>query len=83
MFEGLLGGNLSVYATTAANARESSWATYCPGMVPPPPHEFSTCLGDLYSVAWIENSEHADLNIGGCGGWVDCSVLGGQMADRK
>ncbi len=31
MFEGLLGPELNVYATTAANAEESSWGTYCPG----------------------------------------------------
>ncbi len=46
---------LNVYATTAANAEESSWGTYCPGMSPMPPAEFDTCLGDLYSVAWMEN----------------------------
>ena len=31
MFEGMLGSELGVYATTASNACESSWATYCPG----------------------------------------------------
>lgn len=61
MFEGLLPANIHIYATTAANAIESSWGTYCPGMEPPPPQEFSTCLGDLYSVAWMENAELADL----------------------
>jgi len=30
MFEGLLDDDLSAYVTTAANAFESSWATYCP-----------------------------------------------------
>lgn len=30
MFEGLLPEDLDVYVTTAANAFESSWATYCP-----------------------------------------------------
>lgn len=101
---GLLEDDLEVYATTAANARESSWGTYCPGMNPSPPPEFVTCLGDLYrwaaspallrarkplqsldqaaddqcpaprpvldhaalplwpcSVAWLENSDRADL----------------------
>ena len=48
MFEGLLPKNISVFATTAANARESSWGTYCPGMHPSPPFELMTCLGDLY-----------------------------------
>lgn len=113
MFEGLLDNRIRVYATTAANAVESSWATYCPtyfadkawdfsagggvtsapegqaaapaaasglgrarapreppvpppappGPVPPvpPPAEFTTCLGDLYSVAWMEDAESEDM----------------------
>ena len=55
MFEGMIDDSLDIYATTAANAHESSWATYCPGMQPAPPAEFTTCLGDLYSVSWMEN----------------------------
>ena len=55
MMQGMLDDSMSVYATTAANAFESSWGTYCPGMVPGPGPEFSTCLGDLYSVAFLEN----------------------------
>jgi len=51
----MLDDSLDIYATTASNAYESSWGTYCPGMAPPPPPEFTTCLGDLYSVAWLEN----------------------------
>jgi hypothetical protein len=31
MFEGLLGPELGIYVTTASNAVESSWGTYCPG----------------------------------------------------
>ena len=72
MFEGLLDDSLSIYATTASNAHESSWGTYCPGMVPAPPSEFTTCLGDLYSVAFLENwwvvlqlmSAHSSLLLG-------------------
>ncbi|KQJ90210.1 vacuolar-processing enzyme [Brachypodium distachyon] len=62
IFEGLLPGNISVYATTASNAEESSWGTYCPGDVDgAPPAEFDTCLGDLYSVAWMEDSDAHNL----------------------
>lgn len=49
--------NISVFASTAANAEESSWGTYCP------PHDavngksLHTCLGDLYSVNWMQNSD--------------------------
>ena len=76
MFDGLLDDSLQVYATTAANGAESSWGTYCPGMNPAPPPEFSTCLGDLYSVAWMENADEADLTIGAVGGWVGGRVPG-------
>ncbi|KAL0373061.1 UNVERIFIED_CONTAM: Vacuolar-processing enzyme [Sesamum calycinum] len=51
VFEGLMPDDLDIYVTTASNAEESSWGTYCPGMDPPPPPEYITCLGDLYSVA--------------------------------
>ncbi|XP_042478927.1 vacuolar-processing enzyme-like [Macadamia integrifolia] len=61
IFEGLLPEGLNIYATTASNAVESSWGTYCPGEVPPPPPEFETCLGDLYSVAWMEDSDAHNL----------------------
>jgi len=59
MFQNLLPTNMSIYATTAANAKESSWGTYCP------PHDIvdgkqmQSCLGDLYSVNWMEDSDKA------------------------
>ncbi|XP_042437028.1 patatin-like protein 3 [Zingiber officinale] len=55
IFEGLMPEDLNVYVTTTSNVVESSWGTYCPGMDPPPPPEYMTCLGDLYSVAWMED----------------------------
>ncbi|GAB2284826.1 hypothetical protein Dimus_019279 [Dionaea muscipula] len=61
IFQGLLPEGLNIYATTAANAEESSWGTYCPGEEPGPPPEYETCLGDLYSVAWMEDSEKHNL----------------------
>ena len=58
IFEGMLDETTpNVWATTAANAMESSWGTYCPGQLPGPPPEFSTCLGDLFSVSWLEDSD--------------------------
>ncbi|KAF9689474.1 hypothetical protein SADUNF_Sadunf01G0095900 [Salix dunnii] len=57
IFEGIMPQDLNIYVTTASNAEESSWGTYCPGMDPPPPPEYITCLGDLYSIAWMEDSE--------------------------
>ncbi|XAR69269.1 Legumain [Bertholletia excelsa] len=61
IFEGLLPEGLNIYATTAANAEESSWGTYCPGEYPSPPEEYDTCLGDLYSVAWMEDCDIHNL----------------------
>ncbi|XP_034683448.1 vacuolar-processing enzyme-like [Vitis riparia] len=61
IFEGLLPEGLNIYATTASNAEESSWGTYCPGEDPSPPPEYETCLGDLYSVAWMEDSDVHNL----------------------
>ena len=55
IFEGIMPKDLNVYVTTASNAQEVSWGTYCPGMDPSPPPEYMTCLGDLYSVAWMED----------------------------
>ncbi|KAK5837185.1 hypothetical protein PVK06_012995 [Gossypium arboreum] len=37
MLEDILPQGLNIYATTAANKEESSWATYCPGGHPSPP----------------------------------------------
>ncbi|CAA7036848.1 unnamed protein product [Microthlaspi erraticum] len=61
IFEGLLPEGLNIYATTAANAEESSWGTYCPGEDLSPPSEYETCLGDLYSVSWMEDSDKHNL----------------------
>jgi legumain len=55
IFEGMLPNDINIYATTASNAEESSWGTYCPGEFPEPPPEYDTCLGDLYSIAWMED----------------------------
>ena len=52
IFEGLLSNNLGIYATTASNANENSYATYCPG---DSSAELDTCLGDLYSISWMED----------------------------
>jgi legumain len=55
MFADILPNDLNIYVTTAADPSESSWGTYCP------PDDFingiemNTCLGDLYSVNWMED----------------------------
>jgi len=63
MFDGVLKGNLNVYAVTAANATESSWGAYCPYEDFIDGIELDACLGDLFSVNWLENSDSANLTI--------------------
>ncbi|KAL3655691.1 hypothetical protein CASFOL_000087 [Castilleja foliolosa] len=56
MFDGLLPKGLNIYATTASNAAELSWGVYCDFK------EFKgICLGDTYSVSWMEDSEVNNL----------------------
>jgi legumain len=55
MFEGVLPTNEQIYVTTASNAEESSWGCYCPPDDVVNGKEMNSCLGDLYSVNWMEN----------------------------
>jgi legumain len=57
MFEGLIKPNLGVYVTTASNAVESSWGTYCPPDDQVNGKNINSCLGDLYSINWMENAD--------------------------
>nr|5H0I_A Chain A, Asparaginyl endopeptidase [Oldenlandia affinis]5H0I_B Chain B, Asparaginyl endopeptidase [Oldenlandia affinis] len=57
MFEGILPEDLNIYALTSTNTTESSWCYYCPAQENPPPPEYNVCLGDLFSVAWLEDSD--------------------------
>jgi legumain len=54
MLEGLLPDNINIYATTASNAEESSYACYYDS-------KRETYLGDLYSVNWMEDSDAEDI----------------------
>jgi len=63
MFENLLAQNISIYATTAANAVESSWATYCSPQDKINGKSIGSCLGDLYSVKFLENLDAVNPNI--------------------
>lgn len=62
MFHNLLEKDTKVYGVTAANPNESSWGTYCY------PHDkvkgkhINSCLGDLFSVNWMENTEMLDVD---------------------
>jgi legumain len=61
MFDGILRSDINAYAITAANPYESSWGTYCyPDDAIGNVH-MGTCLGDLFSVVWMEDSDKKDL----------------------
>lgn len=50
-----LPSNINVFATTAANGAESSYAVYFD-------NKRQTYLGDVYSVKWLQDSDAADFN---------------------
>ena len=47
----------NIYAMTASNATESSWGTYCGDDATVNGVNIGTCLGDLFSVNWMEDTE--------------------------
>lgn len=55
MFEDLLPENINVFATTASNSEESSYACYYDDKI-------GAYLGDLYSVNWMEDSDREDIS---------------------
>ncbi len=57
MFLNILPPNINIYATTAANERESSYAKYCGRQAVVRGTSLGTCMGDEYSVNWMEDSE--------------------------
>jgi legumain len=62
MFSGILPANISIYAITAANTSESSWGTYCPPNDTVNGKELNTCLGDLFSVNWMQDADAANVS---------------------
>ncbi|XP_005101870.1 legumain [Aplysia californica] len=54
MFDNLLESDINVFATTAANPDESSYACYYDD-------KRQTYLGDVYSVMWMEDSDKENL----------------------
>jgi len=62
MFEGMTTPN--VYALSASNPTESSWGYYCSsstGGSSVDGKSIGSCLGDLFSIAWMEDSDVKDL----------------------
>jgi len=52
--------DIKIFATSAANAKESSWGFYCPPQDKVDGKSLNSCLGDLYSIKWMEDS---DVNL--------------------
>lgn len=48
---------IKVYATSASNATESSWAYYCGSDATVGGINIGSCLGDLYSIVWMEDTD--------------------------
>jgi legumain len=59
MFQNLLPPNINIYATSASSPDESSWGCYCPPDDMVKGVELNSCLGDLYSVNWMEDADKA------------------------
>jgi legumain len=62
MFEGVLSPNKKIYATTAANAHESSYGFYCPPQDQVDGKSIGSCLGDEYSIAWMEDTDKTGVS---------------------
>jgi len=61
MFQNILEDNLNVYAVSAANASESSWGNYCSPDDKIDGKSIGSCLGDLFSTNWMEDSDKATM----------------------
>ena len=62
MFENILEDNLNIYALSAANSSESSWGAYCYPDDKVNGKSVGSCLGDLFSINWMEDTEAANIN---------------------
>ncbi|KHJ81905.1 peptidase C13 family protein, partial [Oesophagostomum dentatum] len=51
MFENILTNDMDVYAVTAANGKQPSYATHCTNGMRLP------CLGDEFTASWTEDSD--------------------------
>lgn len=52
--------NQKLYALTAANPDESSWGNYCPPQDAVNGTHVGSCLGDLFSNNWMEDTDATD-----------------------
>ena len=52
----------NIYALTATNATSSSWGTYCGSQATVDGKNIGSCLGDLFSVNWMEDTQANNPN---------------------
>ena len=52
-----LDGSENIYAMTASDATQSSWAAYCGSNAIVDRTNIGSCLGDLFSVKWMQDTE--------------------------
>jgi legumain len=53
----------NIYAISASNATQSSYATYCGTDATVDGKSIRSCLGDLFSVNWMEDTEANDISV--------------------
>jgi legumain len=54
--------NTGIYGLSAADPTESSWGYYCPPDDRVFGKSLGSCLGDHFSINWMEDTETGDLN---------------------
>merc|ERR1711972_249705 len=55
-----MGSIPGIYALSASNPTESSWGTYCGSEAKVNGKSIGSCLGDLFSVSWMEDTDAQD-----------------------
>ena len=63
MFDGLLPDDINIYGVTASDSATSSYATYCSPDDMVEGVEMGTCLGDLFSANWMEDTDDAKVDV--------------------
>jgi len=61
IFQNMKYEDLGVYALSATDATTSSWGTYCSPDDKVNGKSIGSCLGDLFSVNWMEDTDAADI----------------------
>jgi legumain len=59
MFDGFLPSDKNIYALSSSEAYKLAWATYCSPDDVVNGKAIGTCLGDLFSVNWLEDADKA------------------------